>query len=252
MGEVTSRLRKSISKWANADDQHARDLRATYATVDCTPIDEAPDRERVKLRGTLRTVTLRPRGGVPALEAELFDGSGVIAAGLAGPAPDHRDRAGSLDRGRGPDRRARRAPGPLQPPLRAEDRVVTQAPPTLDTVEAVVRKQLSTALGGRRGMLEAAIPTIMFTVAFLTTKDLRTALVVSVAVAVVALLVRLVQRSTVQFVVNAPGRHRHRLRSSRCAAARAGGDADDQALAYFLPGLLYNAGYAVVLGALQP
>ena len=64
MGEVTSRLRKSISKWANADDQHARDLRATYATVDCTPIDEAPDRERVKLRGTLRTVTLRPRGGI--------------------------------------------------------------------------------------------------------------------------------------------------------------------------------------------
>ena len=78
MGEVTSRLRKSISKWANADDQHARDLRATYATVDCTPIAEAPDRERVKLRGTLRTVTLRPRGGVPALEAELFDGSGVV------------------------------------------------------------------------------------------------------------------------------------------------------------------------------
>ena len=26
----------------------------------------------------LRTVTLRPRGGVPALEAELDDGSGVI------------------------------------------------------------------------------------------------------------------------------------------------------------------------------
>jgi len=78
MGEVASRLRKSISKWANADDQHARDLRATYATVDCTPIAEAPDRERVELRGTLRTVTLRPRGGVPALEAELYDGSGVV------------------------------------------------------------------------------------------------------------------------------------------------------------------------------
>ena len=28
--------------------------------------------------GSLRTVTLRPRGGVPALEAELFDGSGAI------------------------------------------------------------------------------------------------------------------------------------------------------------------------------
>ena len=78
MGEVSSRLRRSISRWANADDQHARDLRATYADVACTPIAEAPDREMVRLQGTLRTVTLRPRGGVPALEAELFDGSGVI------------------------------------------------------------------------------------------------------------------------------------------------------------------------------
>ena len=30
------------------------------------------------LSGTLRSVTLRPHGGVPALEADLFDGSGVI------------------------------------------------------------------------------------------------------------------------------------------------------------------------------
>ena len=30
------------------------------------------------VNGVLRTVTLRPRGGVPALEAELDDGSGVI------------------------------------------------------------------------------------------------------------------------------------------------------------------------------
>ena len=32
----------------------------------------------MSLRGTLRTVTLRPRGGVPALEADLDDGSGVV------------------------------------------------------------------------------------------------------------------------------------------------------------------------------
>ena len=31
------------------------------------------------LCGTLRTVTLRPRAGVPALEAELYDGSGTVA-----------------------------------------------------------------------------------------------------------------------------------------------------------------------------
>ena len=41
-------------------------------------IADAPEREQVVVNGVLRTVTLRPRGGVPALEAELDDGSGVI------------------------------------------------------------------------------------------------------------------------------------------------------------------------------
>lgn len=30
------------------------------------------------MTGTLRTVTLRPRAGAPALQAELFDGSAVL------------------------------------------------------------------------------------------------------------------------------------------------------------------------------
>ena len=62
--------------------------------------------------------------------------------------------------------------------------------------------QLSKALGGKRGMLEAAAPTIAFTVTYLTTKDLRLALTISVSAAVVLLVVRLVQRSTPQFVIN--------------------------------------------------
>ena len=57
---------------------HARELRRTYADAAPDTIADAEDRQRVRLRGTLRTVTLRPRGGVPALEAELDDGSGVI------------------------------------------------------------------------------------------------------------------------------------------------------------------------------
>jgi len=72
------RLRRTISNWASSTDQHARDLRRSHAVEDGTTIAEAPDRELVRLRGTLRTVTLRPRGGVPALEAELDDGSGVL------------------------------------------------------------------------------------------------------------------------------------------------------------------------------
>jgi hypothetical protein len=124
----------------------------------------------------------------------------------------------------------------------------TPAQPTLASVEAVVRQQLSTALGGRRGMVEAAVPTILFTVAWLTTKELRTALMVSIAAAVVLLAVRLVQRSSVQYVVNA-------LVGIGIGAlfvtisARGGASEEEQALAYFLPTVLYNAGYAVLMGA---
>lgn len=115
-----------------------------------------------------------------------------------------------------------------------------------ETVESVVRAQLSKALGGKRGMLEAATPTIAFTVMFLTTKDLRTALVVSVSAAMVLLVVRVVQRSTPQFVLNSlVGIAIGALFAWR--SAQGGGDASDNALAYFLPGLIYNAGYAVVM-----
>jgi len=115
-----------------------------------------------------------------------------------------------------------------------------------ETVESVVRAQLSRALGGKRGMLEAAVPTIAFTVTFLTLKDLRTALVVSVSAAMVLLVVRIVQRSTPQFVLNSlVGIGIGALFAWR--SAQGGGDASDNALAYFLPGLIYNAGYAAVM-----
>jgi hypothetical protein len=118
--------------------------------------------------------------------------------------------------------------------------------PSFDTVEAVVRTQLSKALGGRRGMVEAAVPTILFTVMWLVTKNMATTLSVSVAAAFLLLVVRLVQRSTVQFVLNA-------LLGIGIGwlfvtmSARSGGSADDQALAYFLPGIIYNTGYSLVL-----
>jgi len=126
-----------------------------------------------------------------------------------------------------------------------EDRDVEPSP-SVETVEAVVRRQLAQALGGRRGMVEAAVPTIMFTVLWLTTKELQVALVVSVVAAVALLVVRLVQRSTVQFVVNALvgiGIGYFFVSMS----ARSGGSIEDQALAYFLPGILYNLGYSVVM-----
>lgn len=67
-----------LRRWADSSDQHAREMRRAYAEKGHDAIGDAPDREQVRLRGTLRTVTLRPRGGVPALEAELYDGTGAI------------------------------------------------------------------------------------------------------------------------------------------------------------------------------
>ena len=115
-----------------------------------------------------------------------------------------------------------------------------------ETVEAVVRHQLSKALGGKRGMAEAALPTILFTVMWLTVRDLNTALTVSIGAALVLLVIRVVQRSTVQFVVNALVGIGIGWFFVRRAAA-AGGSEQEQALAYFLPGILYNGGYAMVL-----
>ncbi len=131
-------------------------------------------------------------------------------------------------------------------PEAATEAAIEKRPATTETVEEVVRRQLTTALGGRRGILEAALPTIVFTALWLTTRELQLALVVSVASALVLLAVRLVQRSSIQFVMNA-------LFGIGIGwvfvtiAARRGGSEDDQALAYFLPGLLYNGGYFVLM-----
>jgi hypothetical protein len=96
MPEHKSRLRASISRWANQDRVEARELRKDTRKAGLVTIREAPDRERVIVQGTLKTVTLRPRGGVPALEAELYDGSGSISVVWLG-----RRRIGGIVPGRG-------------------------------------------------------------------------------------------------------------------------------------------------------
>jgi uncharacterized protein DUF3159 len=116
----------------------------------------------------------------------------------------------------------------------------------VDTVEAVVRRQLSRALGGRRGMVEAASPTITFTVTYVSTKNLALAIGLSVGVALLLLGVRLVQRTSVQYVVNA-------LVGIGVGCffvwlgGRNGGDESQQALAYFVPGILYNTVYGLLM-----
>ena len=105
------------------------------------------------------------------------------------------------------------------------------------SVEQLVRSKLAEAFGGARGVVESAVPTIVFTVCWIVTNDLRTSLVASVGTAVVLVAVRLVQRSSPQFVLNA-------LVGIAIAAvfASRSGEARD----VFLPGILYNGVYAAV------
>jgi hypothetical protein len=95
MAEHKNGLRATISRWANQDRDEARELRKDTRKAGLVPINEAPDREKVIVQGTLKTVTLRPRGGVPALEAELYDGSGSISVIWLG-----RRRIGGITPGR--------------------------------------------------------------------------------------------------------------------------------------------------------
>jgi OB-fold nucleic acid binding protein len=73
-------LRRALSRLATSAKEHeAAELREDCARVGATLVKDLPSRERVVVAGTLRTVTLRPRAGVPALVAELYDGTGSIS-----------------------------------------------------------------------------------------------------------------------------------------------------------------------------
>ncbi|GAA1232798.1 OB-fold nucleic acid binding domain-containing protein [Kitasatospora nipponensis] len=73
------RLRRMFSRLTSSPEElQAEELRQDTVGAGCTTIAEAGDREVVTVSGTLRTVTLRPRAGVPALEAELFDGTDAL------------------------------------------------------------------------------------------------------------------------------------------------------------------------------
>jgi hypothetical protein len=74
------RLRRMLGRLtATRDELEAAELQQGAAQAGGTPIGRCVDRQQVDISGTLRTVTLRPRAGVPALEAELYDGSGAVS-----------------------------------------------------------------------------------------------------------------------------------------------------------------------------
>jgi hypothetical protein len=79
MGDQPGVLRRTVSRLATSAKVHeAEQLQKGCVEMGATPVADLPRRELVTVAGTLRTVTLRPRAGVPALVADLYDGSGSV------------------------------------------------------------------------------------------------------------------------------------------------------------------------------
>jgi hypothetical protein len=105
------------------------------------------------------------------------------------------------------------------------------------TVEELVRQRLSTALGGWRGMVDSGAAPLAFLIGWLTTKDLVISVGASIAVMLVALVVRIARRETLQFALGG-------IFVTAVAAfiASRTGRAQD----VFLPGILLNLGLSLV------
>jgi Protein of unknown function (DUF3159) len=107
-----------------------------------------------------------------------------------------------------------------------------------DTVERVVREQLAVALGGFRGSLETAIPTVAFTITYVVSHALRPSLIVGIGAAAVLVVVRAIQRSPMRYVLNSL----FGILIAAVFAARSGHAKDA-----FLPGIVTNAAYAAAM-----
>ncbi len=105
------------------------------------------------------------------------------------------------------------------------------------TVEAVIRHRLSDALGGWRGSLETALPTVAFVLWWMLREDVRGAVIASAVVVLVLAAARLMTGGSMRWVGAS-------LFATALAAffALRSGNAEDA----FLPGILMSAAWGVV------
>src|SRR5690606_5634528 len=79
MGKAGEFLSRIVKKWTSStQDLESAELQRHVRDSGAVPIRQCRDREVVDLAGTIAAVTINPRGGHPALEAELRDGSGAV------------------------------------------------------------------------------------------------------------------------------------------------------------------------------
>ncbi len=73
---IRERWRKAVASQEEVEADEERT--AAHRSVGCVLASDVVPRRAARVSGIVRSVTLRPRQGVPALEAELYDGSGTI------------------------------------------------------------------------------------------------------------------------------------------------------------------------------
>ena len=72
-------LQRAFRRFASSNaDLESEEMQRTVREEGAVPIWSCEDRQQVQLTGTVSTVTITPRGGHPALEVELRDGSGAV------------------------------------------------------------------------------------------------------------------------------------------------------------------------------
>ena len=72
-------LQRALHKLASSNAElESEELQENVRAEGAVPIRTCEDRQVVSLTGTVSTVTIHPRGGYPALEVELRDGSGAV------------------------------------------------------------------------------------------------------------------------------------------------------------------------------
>jgi hypothetical protein len=113
----------------------------------------------------------------------------------------------------------------------------TKAEPTEEERLAAYQASVFAAFGGRRGMAEIGLPSILFILVYGLTRNLTGAIWAAVAVAAVLSAVRLIRRDTLQHALSGL------LGVLVCAAVA---HFSGQAKGFYLPGVLMNVGEAIL------
>ncbi len=104
------------------------------------------------------------------------------------------------------------------------------------------RAKIVTALGGKRGLIDSGLPSLLFLIAFNVSHKLNFSIIAALILSALLTVMRLVKRETLQHAISGL------VGIAICALlARHSGKAKD----FYLPGLITNVGYGILYSFLN-